>query len=316
MNNDHHNLPHEGLLLGGLDGTNPLGFMAALGAFRLLSIENSNVTMTWQVFNGAWRPTLFGIQVPIAQLGNELHAAISRLDKSVWSIDKKLPFAAVRLRQEACNAAHAASSTSRGLADAIAGLGVECCVDDKGLFKDTALRLVRAADNNKDKNEQKGLLAFAMETIAITTACQIQKSISSDWLYEDKKLTFRWDPVENRGYALQWQDPSDDGALTERGANCLALFALPYFPTIPTKGQAETTGFGLKKPRQSSFTWPIWQHRISLDIAASMLGISELQREQPPRLELEARGIAAVYRCDRVMTSTYYANFTPARRVA
>jgi hypothetical protein len=313
MNNDHYNLPQpqEGMLLGGLDGTNPLGFLAALGAFRLLSIENSNVTMTWQVLNGSWRPTLFGIQVPLAQLGNDLHDAIGRLDKSVWSFDKKLPFAAARLRQEACNAARAASSTSRGIADAIAGLGVECCVDDKGIFKDTAFRMVRAGDSSG-----QGLLAYGKRILDSTTAAEIQNAIPTTWLYHDNQCALRWDPTEDRGYALQWGNPSDDGALSVRAGNCLALTALTVLPTIPTKGQAETTGFGLKKPRQSSFTWPIWQHRVSLDIATSMLSISELQRERPPRLELEGRGIAAVYRCDRVMTSTYYANFTPARRVA
>ena len=197
----------------GLDGTNPLAFLAALGAFRLLSIKNSCVTMTWQVLNGTWRPTLFGIQVPLAQLGIELHAAIGRMDKSVWSFDKKLPFAAVRLREEACNATLVASSTCRGLADAIAGLGVECCVDDKGTFKDTAFRMVRAGDT-----AGQGLLAYGKRIIDSTSCGEIQSAITDTWLYQDKQCALRWDPAEDRGYALQWGNPSDDGALSARGA--------------------------------------------------------------------------------------------------
>lgn len=313
MSNNQDDMPQldDGVLLTGLDGTNPLGFLAALGAFRLLSIENSCVTMAWQLFNGTWRPTLIGIQVSLSQLGSELHAAIAKLDKSVWSFDKKLPFAAARLRKEARNAAHATSSTSRGLADAIAALGVECCIDDKANFKDTALRMVRAGDA-----AGQGLLAYGKRILDSTTATEIQKVIADTWLYQDKQCALRWDPAEDRGYALQWGNPSDDGALSVRGGNCLALAAMTTLPTIPTKGQAETTGFGLKERKQSSYTWPIWKHPMSLDVLSSLLGLSDLQREQPPRAALECRGIAAVYRCDRVMTSTYYANFTPARRVA
>ena len=39
-----------------------------------------------------WHPIVFGVQVPMAQLGNELHAAVTKLEKSVWLLDRKLPF--------------------------------------------------------------------------------------------------------------------------------------------------------------------------------------------------------------------------------
>jgi hypothetical protein len=300
----------DSVMLCGLDGTNPLAFLAALGSLRLLAIDNSCVRMTWQVFKGTWRPILFGIQVPLLQLGSELHAAIGKLDKSVWEIDKQLPFAARRFRQEACKAVHAASITSRGRADAIAALGVESCIDLKGNFKDTALRMVRAGDSGG-----QGLLGYGERILNTTTAAEIQHAITDTWLYQDKPA-LRWDPAEDRGYALQWGNPSDDGALSVRAANCLALAAMPCLPVIPTKRQAETTGFGLSEPKQSSFTWPIWIHPVTNDVIASLLSMPDLQIEKPSRSRLDCRGVAAVYRCDRIMTSTYYANFTPARRVA
>src|ERR1700687_306799 len=216
MTNNQGNVPEsrDGVTLCGLDGTNPLGFLAALGVFRLLSIENSCATLNWQLFNGTWRPTIFGIQVPLAQLGSELHAVLGKLDKSVWSFDKKLPFAAARLRQEAYIAVGAASSSSRGLADAIAALGVECCIDDKGNFKDTALRMVRVGDA-----AGQGLLAYGKRVLDSTTATEIQTVITDTWLYQDKQCALRWDPAEDRGYALQWGNPSDDGALSVRGGS-------------------------------------------------------------------------------------------------
>lgn len=48
------------LLLRGLDGSNPLGFLAALGTLRALtdSWPNRGLTMSWTRDSGAWRPVL------------------------------------------------------------------------------------------------------------------------------------------------------------------------------------------------------------------------------------------------------------------
>ncbi len=309
---------HDGLLLPGLDGTNPLGFLAALGVLRVLSELQLVVKLSWQRNGGTWRPYLHGVSTPLPELGTKLHQVIGNLDQSAWSIDKELPFQANRLRDHASNAVENGSRASRMNADSIAAFGAECCREKKKvknkeieIFKDTSFRLVRSGDN-----QHNGLLSYAVRTIELCTEEHIQRAVGSDWLYRDEKLSFRWDPAEDRGYALQWGDPSDDGALTERGANCLALFGMACFPVIPVNGQAETTGFGLKAPRQSSFTWPIWKHPVNLSVVRSLLTVAELQRKQPDRLKLDSLGVAAAYRCNRVMTSTYYANFAPSERVA
>lgn len=309
---------NDGLQLPGLDGTNPLGFLAALGVFRVLSLQKNGVKLAWQLSGGTWRPELFEVRVPLPDLGAELHTAIRNLDQSAWSIDKELPFLASQLREHAINAVAAGERTNRMKADTITAFGVECFREKKKvkkeeieIFKDTSLRLIRSGDN-----QHNGLLEYAAYTLAVCTAEQIQDSLASDWLYRDEKKSFRWDPAEDRGYALQWGNPSDDGALTERGANCLALFGMACIPVIPVRGQAETAGFGLKASKQSSFTWPVWRRPINLSVVRSLLTLSQLQREQPDRLELHSIGVAAAYRCNRVMTSTYYANFTPAQRVS
>lgn len=308
----------EALLLPGLDGTNPLGFLAALGVLRVLSLQKHGVKLSWRLSGGTWRPELFGIEKPLADLGAELHTAMQKLDHSAWSIDKELPFLASRLRGHAEKSVANSSQLNRMSADTLAAFGAECCREKKKvkkeeieIFKDTAFRLVRSGDN-----QHNGLLEYATFTLANCSAMQLQKSLASDWLYCDEKKSFRWDPAEDRGYALQWGNPSDDGALTERGANCLALVGMACFPVIPVKGQGETTGFGLKEPKQASLTWPIWNYPINLNVVCSLLTLSELQRKQPDRVELASLGVAAAYRCDRVMTSTYYANFTPSQRVA
>lgn len=314
---------NNGLLLPGLDGTNPLGFLAALGVLRVLTLQKHGVTLSWQLSDGTWRPTLFGVQIPLAELGAELHAAIGKLDHSAWSIDKELPFLAARLREHTAKSVADSSKSNRINADTLAAFGVECCREKKKvnkqeveMFKDTAFRLVRSGDN-----QHNGLLEYAVFTLANCRSNQIQRAVESDWLYRDEKKSFRWDPAENRGYAYQWGDPSDDGALTERGANCLALFGMICFPVIPSNGQAETTGFSRRQSNESEkslqfFTWPIWEHPLSLDVVRSLLAYPALRQEKPRRADLFPLGIVAAYRCNRIMTSKYYANFTPSQRVA
>lgn len=301
----------ESLVLTGLDGANPLGFMASLGAFRLFSMKLGDaVKMAWRISAGTWHPILFGTEFSISEAGNELHRILEGLGDSVWNLEQKLPFAAARLRQFARSLALSASLNDRGPIDLVASFGVECIEDERGDFKATALRMVRAGDS-----AGQGLPAYARRNFDSTTPDDLTSAIRAVWKYNDPQCALRWDPAEDRGYAMQWRDPSKIGASSVRGGNCLALAALPLFTTVPVKGRVETMGFGLAKSKKSSFTWPIWEDPVDLDTSRSILGLRHLQQPQPPRDELASVGVIAAYRSDRIMTSTYYANFTPAMRV-
>lgn len=301
----------EGLLLPGLDGTNPLGFLAALGVLRVLSLQKDGVKLSWQLSGGTWRPVYFGIEVVLDGLGAKLYAAIRDFDQSAWSIDKKLPFETRVLRHKAHDAVRTGSRTCRQIADNLAAFGVESFADNDGAFEKTDLCMVRAGDS-----VGQGMTAYGKRILETIRPEQLQQSIETNWLYSDEQCALRWDPGEDKPYAVQWRNPSKVGALSEKGANCLALFGLTCFPVIPVKHQVETTGFGHKKPKQSSLTWPVWNHPVNLDVVRSLLSLSDLQLVQPVRVKLASLGVAAAYRCNRIMTSTYYANFTPSRRVA
>ncbi|HEY2932252.1 MAG TPA: hypothetical protein VGK99_10955 [Acidobacteriota bacterium] len=58
MNSSKEN--HDGVLFIGLDGGNPLAFLASLGTLRLLSLSlpEHRVVMCWQPHRGAWRPRM------------------------------------------------------------------------------------------------------------------------------------------------------------------------------------------------------------------------------------------------------------------
>lgn len=68
----------NGVLLRGLDGSNPLAFLAALGTLRMLhlSMANETVRMSWEEHEGAWRPRLW------CSLGQDEDAFIAHLHRA------------------------------------------------------------------------------------------------------------------------------------------------------------------------------------------------------------------------------------------
>ncbi|PYJ99323.1 MAG: hypothetical protein DME23_09800 [Verrucomicrobia bacterium] len=98
-----------------------------------------------------------------------------------------------------------------------------------------------------------------------------------------------------------------------RGANLLAIAALPFFPVVPTSSTTvATTGFAGRGSRDTFVTWPIWTGWLALDAARSLFGLKELQGRSETSIKfLEMLGVAATYRSQRI-TLGKYRNFTPA----
>lgn len=303
----------DGLPLPGLDGSNPLGFLAALGLLRIINLPGhaNSVRMLWEESEVTWKPRVFGVGGDVDELLERLFAGFSDCDSTPWELDMKLPFEAERLRNELLNASSAASYKGRDRIDTLGSFGVECARDDKDIFKDTSLRMVRSGDSAGN-----GLLAYGKKIQSETTIDNLRSALTEPWKYEDEGCALRWDPNEHHGYATQWTDPSKEKTVSVRGANRLALAAMPLLPTIPMKTKVGTVAFGTPASRQECISWPLWTFACGIDVVGSLLALSCLQDERPDSAKLYASGVGAVYRSERAMTSKYYRNFTPARRIA
>jgi hypothetical protein len=138
-------------------------------------------------------------------------------------------------------------------------------------------------------------------------------------------MNLRWDPIDDRRYALRWKNPSADPPTTMRGANRLAIEALPLFPTAPNGDELATTCFRSRKG--TFFTWPIWEGELSLPVVQMLLqrSISRLGESSDDEAatvndgtamatQRKALGIVAVFRSQRI-TVGKFRNFTPAKAV-
>ncbi|MGH8639165.1 MAG: type I-G CRISPR-associated protein, Cas3-extension family, partial [Burkholderiales bacterium] len=138
-----------GLELSGLDGSNPLAFLVAIGTLRVLTLgmPGSDVKLRWRKSNGAWRPAISAAEnlasdSVIDRLVNQLstmrdHPALARWDNlSVRGDD---------FRAYAVESVNAATSQDRIWADYAAAFACETTLtaDRKApVVQDTAFRTI------------------------------------------------------------------------------------------------------------------------------------------------------------------------------
>lgn len=303
------------LLLNGLDGSNPLAFLAALGTALTSSRFCPDIRLSWQE-DGGWRPLLSGLNGNKDEFPAALHEGLSIATTYPFDIEKKLPFSYDAFPFELTRNLTKTTYEDRRSADLLAGFGSDVHCDNEGNIADTSLRMVRSGDS-----KGQGLLAYALAIRSRIKVVDLYRTLFAPWDYGDDDYSFRWDPVEDQRYALRWYDPSPQankkyGLRTMRGANILALEALALFPVQPQAQGVATTGFFKyreRRERKEFFTWPIWESPLTMDVVRSLLTLPELHQSQPARESMRRRGISEIYRCERIAPNKYYKNFSPAQ---
>jgi hypothetical protein len=300
------------LPLAGLDGSNPLAFLAALGTLRVLTRvwPERDVRLGWESRGGRWTPFLhFAHSAAPEDVVAALEPALRAMaGHRAFTFADDLKLSAARFAEFSSQATAAARNDGDPVAaEFAAAFACELLTDEDGNILDTAFRTMSGAGHQH-------FLRFMAELARLTTREQIEAALFSPWRYEEQKLSMRWDPADDRRYALRWDDPSGDVIRTVRGANRLAIEALPLFPVAPVGSDLETTGFSSLDGRGAFWTWPIWEPALPLDTVRTVLALEELQAARPNRRELAARGIAEVFRCERI-TIGKFRNFTPAQAV-
>lgn len=303
----------ESILLRGLDGANPLAFLAALGTLRVLTLashDSKQPRMAWRVERGGWRPLLTDTPAADERKLSELVFYACKRFEPAEHLPKSddLNVSAQDYRAYAEFAADAASRGEFTPAEFAAALACDAIVNGDGTVQDTALRTMSGAGHQH-------FLRIMRNLIAQTSESHLYKVLFASWRYDDpvRNMTLRWDPSDDSRYALRWSDPSGDRERQYRGAmwgaNRLAIEGLPLLPVMPTLRQLKTVGFRTAGARGTFWTWPIWETPIALDSLRSLLALNELQSDPPPREILRARGIIEIFRSQR-LTVGKFRNFT------
>jgi len=212
------------------------------------------------------------------------------------AVEKNLNMTASEFRTVAAGIVAATPRAGRDPADFLAAFGVE--VEERGKVRVTQFRFVNGG-------KHQDFLPSYLELAARATPDHYRRALFEPWDYRDEGSTFRWDPSEDRRYALRWSNPSSTPAGSMWGANHLAFEALPMFPCIPTsRGPATTSWQG------DAFVWPIWRPSIPMNVVASLLAHPLLRARPSDRQRLVPLGIEEVYSARRIPVGKGVCNFS------
>jgi hypothetical protein len=220
------------------------------------------------------------------------------------SIGKKIDLSADEFRSNAKSFLQDVELGSFAIA-MLAGLASESC-DEK--------QCPRTRFDFIDSSGQLAFLEAALQLMSKATPERLEATLFRPWKRTDEKYSLRFDPVEDRRYALLDRDPTagNNKSTSEWMANLLAYRALCLFPCVITCTGSTTAGWNsaLDEP---CFTWPIWQAPLPPDTIRSLLGHAALVTRDIPST-LRHLGIAAAYRSRRIENGDYV-NFSPAQGV-
>jgi hypothetical protein len=301
--------------LDGLDGANPLAFLAALGALRTTDHiwPDANARLRWELTGAGWRARLALDTGLSARDWLDGMASRLREPEPALSVADDLTLPCMAWRSAVLVARDSAVPPVRTSVDYLAALGSEAIQAQpngkpNGFMADTALRTMSGAGHQH-------FLGFMRELARVTTATHLEAALFRTWTHADDGPSLRWDPADDRRYALRWKEPSTDPIRTVRGANRLAIEGLPLLPTAPVGRELETTGFRRRKGEGVGWTWPIWTRHVGVDVVRSLLSLPALQANPLDRRLIAGMGVAEVYRSVR-LTLGKYRNFSQAVPVA
>ncbi len=372
--------PHNEIELPAIDGANPLGFLAALGAAATLHQIDPSLHISWKSASH-WYPVIqaeaikkdaFAEQLAVlleaappdpnaAELRDQAAEQMRRAKKALADRSKEIrsrkigradqsaarqtelpPLeAALLLRRKEFLAALRRTASSPEL---VIGKTLDCRPDE---YTDHLTVILEAATSGARRAidlfahflidgtpEKSGKLPstpfcftsgsggqYFLETVG-QLALQVseerlRKALFGTWVRRDPGLSLRWDPVEDKRYALTDREPSDVGASTEWMANLLAYQALAFFPSAPTRSGPATTGW-TDRSASAAFTWPLWQDALAPDCVRALVQSHELGQKNPDTKPLRARGATAIFRSHRIQIGSppnYKLNFAPARQL-
>lgn len=303
----------DGLLLPGLDGTNPLGFLAALGVTRMLTDKNGagQVHMKWTSSGGTLVPMIHVVSDSALDQDMILNGLCDGLANNITNhpaqILDKLKTNHQQNFTEIFKQCDQTGANDRMRADWLAAVASNVTPADAINQLQTARR------DYYFKNLQS--------VIEKTTRDHLRRVLFCPWNYSDPldNQSLHIDPSEDRRHAHQWNKPSGDPDRKKSGgvlgANRLAIEAIPLFTSLPEGDTLRTIGFTGTRSTDTRWTWPLWSVDITLPVIRSLLLLRELQQESPKRNEVAAmreRGIVAVFRTRRILVGKT-PNFTPAQ---
>ncbi|HRP80935.1 MAG TPA: hypothetical protein PLY76_03460 [Flavobacteriales bacterium] len=294
--------------LAGINGANPLGYLAALGLLRI--VPGAKLAFSedgsFQAFIDAHDKNgsdLAKLIADDAKAGEDPNApwrftytkAATKKQAAQMVADLKPPPTDFKKFLVACIDAWLTGNDEA--AAYAAAYATDIAIDNKGNTKPTAFHFTAANQT-------------FLGTVESTRA-----SLSQDWIEaslfkgqgEQPGSNLRWDPDADRNWALMANNPNSDGTSVDAPLEWLAFRGLPLLPSFPRGARIITTGV-VGRGADITFTWPLWHIPVSLQTVRSLLQFDWAEGAQ----QRTARGVFAICSSAIRRTSQGFGNFSPS----
>ncbi len=249
----------NGTHLTGLEGTNPLGFFAALGVQVAFEGEGEVPRLWWSddVVPHAVVDGSFSIE-NIASRAMEVFPAWLESPAIKTSLE---PAGDVKFNEWDITT----YLDNARLAGPNAGLAA--CLVAEGSFDNS--NAAKPTDLYFTAGQQK-FLRMIVDILEGVTAEDLEIGITGPWPYQSKLSSLMWDVADDSNYALSASDPSKGKKLTNPGVEALAILGISNYPVFGSPGRTRTQGTsgGWKR---GAFAWPIWARPASHRTVSSLL---------------------------------------------
>jgi hypothetical protein len=279
------------LALPALEGTNPLGFLAALGALDAAAHETHRATLRWtdELVPHALIGGVDGLDHLLDVLDHDRHRWIGSV---VLSFPKGAPLSDAKPDKRQLREWFKAVSQvpdDRADSDHLCALVAEGAFDGNGNAKPTHLHFTAG---------QQQFLRMVRTLASDIDHERLEEAVRGPWRYDSPLPSLSWDVRGERVYAVRATNPSSDKKLGVPGADWLAFRGLVFYPVYRTaRGSLRTTACD-PQWKSSAFRWPLWSPACTHDIVRSIVGdatlVSRSRRDKLQPTDLGARGILSV----------------------
>jgi hypothetical protein len=259
----------SGVHLTGLEGTNPLGFLAALGVQVAFASEPEQPRLWWSddIVPHAVVDRNFSIDrvadqamKVFAQWKDSPAVSPRRPDGSAMSKGDEL-----KLTPEDTRIYLSLADECESWSALITALVAEGSLDNNGAAKPSDLYFT--AGNQK-------FLKMVRNILQGVSLDDVLAGLRGPWKYESKMESLKWDVSDDRVYALMAYSPGDsnspDRKLTNPGPEALSILGLTLHPVFGSRGRTLTQGWSGSWMTRS-YAWPIWRNPASPYAVKSLL---------------------------------------------
>lgn len=278
-------------VLKGLDGSNPLGFMASVGLLRLLEGQGNRARLGFTADGEfhAWiecdppRDDIPGIVTKDAESAagtQPWRLEYEKQEKRGVKVVADLKAPPEQFRKFLTSAIDEWLEGRPEQSNYAAAYGTDVAVDGKGNTKPTAFHFTAA-------NQQ--FLGAIENTRSRLTRDWVEESLADGNGKAKAGSNLRWDPDAERSRALMGVNPNDDGTAVNAALEWLAFRGLPAFPCVPIGSRILTSGVTGRRQDELRFHWPLWSCGASGATVRSLLLLTAgwIEKEEQARDKME-----------------------------